>query len=372
VEKEHKALMEKINSDQPAPTVSPLEETLSRLQEKINQQVQAHIDITTPEEAIKEVVVEPVKETIVTIEEEEVLEEENFEDFVGKLKDILASTKEVKPIKEQKKKEEIPKIVEVKKEEPVVVAQEEEKPIEVNNYVQELEKQAEAEPEVPANNYVAELDKISTKVAGVVEPDKVQDIKKLLEEYMEKYLKKAAVMAEYAGGGGSVAVQYANGGTMNGTLNVTGQYLSGGVDLATIFSGGGGSGDPAVNSLVHSNSGYWNTTYTTVCANSASWGTGGTGLTSKIYKNTNFNAAKYQYYIVDTTVSSVTATLPSSPNIGDFISFQDPYLTWNTNNFIISNNSNMIQSRSENLNCDLNGLNFTVTYVAGSVGWRID
>jgi hypothetical protein len=75
---------------------------------------------------------------------------------------------------------------------------------------------------------------------------------------------------ELGGGGGSNAVQYANGGTMNGNLNVTGKYLSGGVDLASIFSGGG-SGDPAVNSLVHSNSGWWNSSYTTLTANSATW-----------------------------------------------------------------------------------------------------
>jgi hypothetical protein len=42
------------------------------------------------------------------------------------------------------------------------------------------------------------------------------------------------------GGGGSVAVQYANGGTMNGDLNVTGKYLSGGVDLSTLIGSGGG------------------------------------------------------------------------------------------------------------------------------------
>lgn len=46
------------------------------------------------------------------------------------------------------------------------------------------------------------------------------------------------------GGGGTNAIQYGLGGTMDGDLNVTGKYLSGGVDLASIIasSGGGGSG----------------------------------------------------------------------------------------------------------------------------------
>jgi len=49
----------------------------------------------------------------------------------------------------------------------------------------------------------------------------------------------ARKILDLGGGGGSVAVQYANGGTMNGNLNVNGSYLSGGVDLLNIFSGGG-------------------------------------------------------------------------------------------------------------------------------------
>ncbi|NBP16796.1 hypothetical protein EBU95_20815, partial [bacterium] len=43
-------------------------------------------------------------------------------------------------------------------------------------------------------------------------------------------------------GGGSVAVQYANGGTMNGNLNVNGKILSGGIDISTLFGTGSGGG----------------------------------------------------------------------------------------------------------------------------------
>jgi hypothetical protein len=59
----------------------------------------------------------------------------------------------------------------------------------------------------------------------------------------ELYRKFAVYVDSMGGGGGSVAVQYANGGTMNGSLNVaTGQILSAGQDLFSLFSGGGGSG----------------------------------------------------------------------------------------------------------------------------------
>ena len=49
-------------------------------------------------------------------------------------------------------------------------------------------------------------------------------------------------LIEMSAGGGSVAVQYADGGTMNGDLNVTGNILSGGINLVDIFTGGGGGG----------------------------------------------------------------------------------------------------------------------------------
>ena len=324
--------MEKINSEEEVSKVSPLEETLLKLQEKISQQVQAHLEVTTP--LIEPEI--PVYSPVVEVVEEPVIEENNFEDFVGKLKDILATPKEVKvynPVKSI--------TVPVKEEAPIAKSE----PAIATNYVQELEKQTTPKPESPTNNYVVELDKISSKVAGVVEPDKVQDIKKLLEEYMEKYLKKAAVMAEYAGGGGSVAQQFANGGTMNGTLNVTnGQILSGGVDIATYFGGGGGgsqtlSFDSNTANLSISNgntvslsalsatsgsgsnvsglSGNWQSTYTTVSTNSANWNTAytlATGLTSlssnwqSTYTTVSANSANWNSAYSSTTALNLSSS----------------------------------------------------------------
>jgi hypothetical protein len=82
-------------------------------------------------------------------------------------------------------------------------------------------------------------------------------------------------LIELSSGGGSVAMQFAAGGTMNGNLNVTGQYLSAGVDLLTIFSGGGGD-DTYVNTLVRSNSANWDGAYNTSViyqSNSATYAT---------------------------------------------------------------------------------------------------
>lgn len=154
---------------------------------------------------------------------------------------------------------------------------------------------------------------LSDKVVDIINEKKdLTILAKSAKEYTDKAVAAASYDAkEYArrilelgGGGGTVAVQYAEGGTMNGILNVTGQYLSAGVDLASLFSnssGGktqllsfndqnaaltisdgntvslsalsaaGGTGDANVNSLVRANSANWQSVYTTVYANSASW-----------------------------------------------------------------------------------------------------
>lgn len=65
----------------------------------------------------------------------------------------------------------------------------------------------------------------------------LMNIQKELHNKLQLYTQSYA-------GGGSVAAQFADGGTMNGTLNVaSGQILSAGVDLASIFSGGSVTGD---------------------------------------------------------------------------------------------------------------------------------
>ena len=197
-----------------------------------------------------------------------------------------------------------------------------------------LEFTAETQSRIPGldekiqkiNEYISTLLTEKNAVIKLVEENKQYTDKKITaatqdaREYARRIL-------ELGGGGGSVAVQYANGGTMNGTLNITnGQILSGGIDIATYFGGGGGgnqtlsfnsntaalsisngntvslsalsatggSGDPAVNSLVHSNSGLWNSSYTTLTANSASW--------SSVYTNVNSNSANWSSTY--TTVSS--------------------------------------------------------------------
>jgi len=130
-----------------------------------------------------------------------------------------------------------------------------------------------------------------------IEKDWNKKIHDKFENYKTDLRKYVAV---YASGGGTNATQYQDGGTINGDLNVTGQYLSAGVDLLTIFSSGGGGDDTYVNTLVRSNSANWDDAYNTSViyqSNSANYATvnftnskffplsGGTVTGSTIFNN---------------------------------------------------------------------------------------
>jgi len=101
---------------------------------------------------------------------------------------------------------------------------------------------------------------------------------------------------------------------INSNLDVTGQYLSAGIDLYDIFSSS--SGDPAVNSIVYANSASWINTSSVVQTYSAAWSTGGfvvdsgvralTGNWENTYSNVYTNSASWTD--IGTFVSSNSAS----------------------------------------------------------------
>ena len=84
-----------------------------------------------------------------------------------------------------------------------------------------------------------------------------KDIEKSISEKFTNEMQSIKRLIEMSSGGGSVAVQYADGGTMNGDLNVNGNILSGGVNLNELFGSGGGTGTIA-GSGTASNITIWN------------------------------------------------------------------------------------------------------------------
>lgn len=176
-------------------------------------------------------------------------EEDSFQKFLGNLKDII-----------KKEPAEKPKPVEK-------INKKQDKPKPVNQYVDELKKDKSEAEEKPLS--------------------KEDSIKKLVRQFVEKEIKNfkdevgtkiGQMGSSYGGGGNNSYNYYPDGGPMFGNLSFpssgTGVVFADGQLLSAYPTGGGGGGDPAVNTVVYANSGKWNSTYTTVNTYSATWSTG--------------------------------------------------------------------------------------------------
>lgn len=179
-------------------------------------------------------------------------------------------------------------------------------------------------------SYIDELEKI--KDTGTTQQKEqanttLQELKDYIDKTVKDYSRR---ILDLGGGGGSVAQQFAHGGTMDGTLNVTGNILSGGKNIADYFGtgGGGGSGDPAVNALVHTNSAFWDAAYTNLTTNSASYLLSGTevylgdiptlsGNWNSNFTTTNYFSAFWNAAVDELFNFYVTQTDPGSAFISE-------------------------------------------------------
>ena len=87
----------------------------------------------------------------------------------------------------------------------------------------------------------------------------------------------------------------------------------------------------------------------------------GVDLQSSV-KTANFTAVANEGYLVNTTSSAITVTLPSSPSLGDEILIIDYAETFTTNNVTLTSPNNILGS-SENRKISSN--NASVTPSAG-------
>jgi hypothetical protein len=114
--------------------------------------------------------------------------------------------------------------------------------------VTEIQEQSYIPTNIQENPYVKELNRVTQPGAPKSKTSKKRvDIKKLIAdqiaEQLTLYKQHLFASHDIGGGGGTNAVQYAGGGTMNGDLNVTGRILSGGVDISEAIK-------TAINSIV--------------------------------------------------------------------------------------------------------------------------
>ena len=76
-------------------------------------------------------------------------------------------------------------------------------------------------------------------------------------------------------------------------------------------------------------------------------------------------------YFVNTSAAAITATLPASPTLGDFISFVDYSGTFDTNNLTVARNGNPIQGSATDLTVATERAGFTLVYVDATQGWLL-
>ena len=76
-------------------------------------------------------------------------------------------------------------------------------------------------------------------------------------------------------------------------------------------------------------------------------------------------------YFVNTSGGVITATLPSSPTLGDFISFIDYAGTFDTNNLTIARNGKNIQGVAEDLTVSVERAGLTLVFTDNTQGWLL-
>jgi hypothetical protein len=98
----------------------------------------------------------------------------------------------------------------------------------------------------------------------------------------------------------------------------------------------------------------------------------GGGTSWQAVKTSGFTAAAGEGYFCDTTSSAFTATLPSSPTLGDSISFIDYAGTFDTNNLTIARNGKNIQGLAEDLTVSVERAGLTLVFTDNTQGWLLE
>jgi hypothetical protein len=131
------------------------------------------------------------------------------------------------------------------------------------------------------------------------------------------------------------------------------------------------TGDTAYTLTLPTATGTANQVLTTDGSGNLSFATVSGGAAWQAVKTGNFNVTAKEGYFVNTTSGAITATLPGSPTIGDFVSFIDYAGTFDTFNFIVDRNGNKIQGDASNLTVATERAGFTLVYVDATQGWLL-
>lgn len=100
-------------------------------------------------------------------------------------------------------------------------------------------------------------------------------------------------------------------------------------------------------------------------------GGGGTGGGPYTVITTTSTLESQKSYMVDTSSSAYTVTLPATPANGDYVEIFDRANSFGTNNLTIDRNGNKIESLTENLTGNVNGAAFKLAYADSTTGWQV-
>ena len=95
------------------------------------------------------------------------------------------------------------------------------------------------------------------------------------------------------------------------------------------------------------------------------------GTAWQAVKTTGFTAVAGQGYFCNTTGGGFTLTLPSSPTIGDEVTFVDYAGTFDSNNLTIGRNSEKINGATADLTVATERAANTLVYTDGTQGWLL-
>jgi len=97
--------------------------------------------------------------------------------------------------------------------------------------------------------------------------------------------------------------------------------------------------------------------------------TTGIDLQSSV-KTANFTAVANEGYLVNTTSSAITITLPSSPSLGDEVLIIDYAGTFGTNNVTLTSSNNILGSSGDYV-IESNDVSVILIYTDATKGWKV-
>ena len=111
----------------------------------------------------------------------------------------------------------------------------------------------------------------------------------------------------------------------------------------------------------------------TITNNGTQTGFGRTGTVNwqTSIKTGNFTAVSGEGYFVDTSSGAITLTLPSSPSVGDIVSFKDYARTFGSNSLTVGRGGSNMDGAASDSVFSTEGLAATLIYMDSTKGWSL-